>query len=339
MLVDTALMTADLRQAARVARDAEQFGYDGVWTAEAGHDPYLPCALAATATERVTIGTDITVAFPRSPLVHAQIAWDLQAASRGRFVLGLGTQVKGHNERRYSTPWAAPGPRLREMIQLLRHIWDVWQNGTRPGFEGAFYRFSLMTPFFSPGPQEWPHIPIYIAAVNPYMCRLAGELCDGIHVHPFHSVKYLRETLLPNAERGLAKFGRTRKDLTLATTGFTISGETRDDIERAKAPVRTQLAFYASTRSYRGVLDAHGWGETCDRLSEKAAQGDWGGMASLITDEMLDVYAVQGTWDELPGLLKKKYDGLIDRLAFYALPGVLPPDPDRRRELITALRG
>jgi len=338
MLVDTALMTADLRQAAQVARDAEQFGYDGVWTAEAGHDPYLPCALAATATDRVTIGTNITVAFPRSPLVHAQIAWDLQAASRGRFVLGLGTQVKGHNERRYSTPWAAPGPRLREMIQLLRHIWDVWQNGTRPGFEGKFYRFSLMTPFFSPGPQEWPHIPIYIAAVNPYMCRLAGELCDGIHVHPFHSVKYLRETLLPNMERGLAKSGRTRKDLTLTTTGFTISGKTRDDIERAKGPVRTQLAFYASTRTYRGVLDAHGWGETCDRLSAKAAQGDWGGMASLITDDMLDVYAVQGTWDELPGLLKKKYDGLIDRLAFYALPGVLPSDPDQRRELVMALR-
>ena len=238
MLVDTALMTADLRNAAQQARETERFGYDGLWTAEAGHDPYLPCALAATATERITIGTNIAVAFPRSPLVHAQIAWDLQAASRGRFVLGLGTQVKGHNERRYSTPWTAPGPRLREMIQLLRHIWDVWQNGTRPGFEGTHYRFSLMTPFFAPAPHDWPHVPIYIAAVNPYMCRLAGELCDGIQVHPFHSIKYLRETLLPNMEAGLAKAKRTRKDLTLATTAFMITGETRDDLERAKAPVR-----------------------------------------------------------------------------------------------------
>jgi hypothetical protein len=151
-------------------------------------------------------------------------------------------------------------------------------------------------------------------------------------------VKYLQETLLPNAERGLAKSGRTRKDLTLATTAFTIAGKTRDEIERAKGPVRTQLAFYASTRSYRGVLEAHGWGETCNRLSEKAASGDWGGMASLITDEMLDVYAVQGTWDEIPGLLKQKYTGLIDRLAFYALPGVLPADPGERRALFTALR-
>jgi probable F420-dependent oxidoreductase len=243
MRIDTALMTADLRQAANVARDAERLGYDGIWTAEAGHDPYLPCALAATATERATIGTNITVAFPRSPLVHAQIAWDLQAASCGRFVLGLGTQVKGHNERRYSTPWVAPGPRLREIIQLLRHIWDVWQNGTRPGFEGKHYRFSLMTPFFAPGPIEWPHVPIYIAAVNPYMCRLAGELCDGIHVHPFHSIKYLQETLLPNMEQGLAKSGRTRGDLTLATTAFVVTGQTRDDLERAKDPVRTQTAF------------------------------------------------------------------------------------------------
>src|SRR5262249_2484764 len=184
MLVDTALTTVDLRHVAQHAREAERFGFDGLWTAEAGHDPYLPCALAATAAGRITIRPDIAiapniaVAFPRSPLVHAQIAWALQAAARGRFVLGLGTQVKGHNERRSSTPWTAPGPRLREMIQLLRHIWDVWQNGTRPGFEGKHYRFSLMTPFFAPAPHDWPHVPIYIAAVNPYMCRLAGELCD-----------------------------------------------------------------------------------------------------------------------------------------------------------------
>jgi len=338
MLVDTALMTADLRNAAQQARDAERFGYDGLWTAEAGHDPYLPCALAATATERITIGTNITVAFPRSPLVHAQVAWDLQAASRGRFVLGLGTQVKGHNERRYSTPWTAPGPRLREMIRLLRHIWDVWQNGTKPGFEGTYYRFSLMTPFFAPAPHDWPHVPIYIAAVNPYMCRLAGELCDGIHVHPFHSIKYLHETLLPNLEAGLAKAKRARKDVTLATTAFMITGETRDDLERAKGPVRTQLAFYASTRTYIGVLEAHGWGETCHRLNEKAAKGDWGGMGSLITDEMLDVFAVQGTYDELPDLLRKKYTGVIDRLGFYALPGALPSEESARRALLDAIR-
>ncbi len=339
MLIDTALMTADLRTVPRHVQDAEALGYDGIWTAEAGHDPYLPCAVAATALERAIIGTNITVAFPRSPLVHAQIAWDLQAATQGRFVLGLGTQVKGHNERRYSTAWTAPGPRLREMVQLIRHIWDVWQNGTRPGFEGTHYRFSLMTPFFSPGPIQWPKIPIYIAGVNPYILRLAGEVCDGLHAHPFHSAKYLRETVVPNVEAGLAKAGRSRADFTIATSGFVITGPDRDAVERAKGAVRQQIAFYASTRTYAVVLETHGWGHVSSQLSERAAKGDWGGMASLITDEMLDVYAVQGTYDELPGLLRAKYDGLIDRLAFYALPGALPDDPAARRALITATRG
>src|SRR6266516_769360 len=249
MKIDGGLMTTDLRDAARLAAHAEQLGYDGLWTAEAGHDPYLPAALAATATERITVGTNIAVAFPRSPLVHAQVAWDLQAASRGRFVLGLGTQVKGHNERRYSTPWLAPGPRLREMILLIRHIWDVWQHGARPQ--------------------------IYIAGVNPYVCRLAGELADGFHIHPFHSMKYIQETVLPNVEAGLTKAGRPRAQVALATTAFVIAGKNRDEIERAKAPVRQQLSFYASTRTYSGVLEAHGWGETCLRLNEKAAKGDW----------------------------------------------------------------
>jgi len=317
MKIDTGLMTSDLRDAGRLAAHAEKLGYDGLWTAEAGHDPFLPAAIAATATDHVTIGTNIAVAFPRSPLVHAQIAWDLQAASRGRFILGLGTQVKGHNERRYSTPWTAPGPRLREMIQLIRHIWDVWQNGTKPGFQGKHYQFSLMTPFFAPAPIEWPNIPIYIAGVNPYVCRLAGELCDGFHIHPFHSMKYIRETVLPNVEHGLARARRPRSAVTLATSGFVIAGRTRDEIERARGAVRQQISFYASTRTYITVLEAHGWGETCYRLNEKAAKGDWAGMASLITDEMLHEYAVEGTYDEVPDLLKKKYAGVLDRLAFY----------------------
>jgi probable F420-dependent oxidoreductase len=338
MLIDTGLVTGDLRDVAARARAAEAMGYDGLWTAEAGHDPYLPCALAATATERVTIGTNIAVAFPRSPLVHAQIAWDLQQASRGRFVLGLGTQVKGHNERRYSTPWTAPGPRLREMVQLIRHIWDVWQNGTRPGFEGRYYRFSLMTPFFSPAPLPWPHIPIYIAGLNPYVCRLAGELCDGFHLHPFHSITYVRETVLPNLEAGLRKAGRPRSAVALATTAFVITGKDRDAVERAKGPVRQQIAFYASTRTYAGVLAAHGWGEVAIRLNEKAAAGDWAGMAALITDEMLDVYAVVGTYDELPDRIRRKYGGVIDRLAFYDLGGRSPAEEAVWRELITACR-
>ena len=337
MKIDTAVLVADLREVPRLARHAEELGYDGLWTAEAGHDPYLPVAVAAAATERIALGTNIAVAFPRSPLVHAQIAWDLQAASRGRFILGLGTQVKGHNERRYSTPWTAPGPRLREMVQLIRHIWDVWQHGTKPGFQGKYYQFSLMTPFFSPAPLEWPNIPIYIAGVNPYICRLAGELCDGFQAHPFHSVKFLREAVLPNIEAGAAKAGRTRRDVTLATSAFVITGKDQDEMERMKAGVRQQIAFYASTRTYIAVLEAHGWGETCYRLNEKAAKGDWAGMASLITDEMLDVYAVQGTFEEVPALLRKKYDGVIDRLSFYSAlrPGA---DDAEWRRVVAACR-
>jgi probable F420-dependent oxidoreductase len=323
MKIDGGVMTSDLREVARLAARQERLGYEAIWTAEVGHDPYLPAAIAATATERVTIGTNIAVAFPRSPLVHAQVAWDLQAASRGRFILGLGTQVKGHNERRYSTPWAAPGPRLREMIQLIRHIWDVWQNGARPGFEGTYYRFSLMPPFFRPPPLEWPRIPIYVAGLNPYMCRLTGAVADGIHIHPFHSIRYLRDTVLTNVELGLQASGRRREDVTLATSAFVVTGKDQGEIARARTAVRQQIAFYASTRTYIGVLEAHGWGETCYRLNDRAAQGDWAGMPELITDEMLEVLAVEGPFDEIPMLLKRKYEGIVDRLAVYT-----PARPD-----------
>jgi probable F420-dependent oxidoreductase len=339
MRIDSGILSSDLRSVGAGAKHIEAAGYDGLWTAEAGHDPYLACAIAATTTERVTIGTNIAVAFPRSPLVHAQIAWDLQAATRGRFILGLGTQVRGHNERRYSTAWVSPGPRLREMVLLIRHIWDVWQNGTKPGFEGKHYRFSLMTPFFNPGPLEWPTVPIYIAGVNPYMCRLAGEVCDGLQVHPFHSVTYLDQVVRPNVDAGLAKSGRSAGACTFATAAFVAMGKNRDEIEKAKGFARQQIAFYASTPAYRVVLDTHGWGEVSARLGEKAAKGDWAGMASLITDEMLDAYALAGTYDEIPDLVKRKYAGRIDRLSFYALPGLAASDPQAWTQLLNACRG
>jgi probable F420-dependent oxidoreductase len=338
MLIDSGLLPNDLTSVAERARQLEAMGYDGLWTAEAGHDPYLACAIAAAATERVSIGTNIAVAFPRSPVVHAQIAWDLQAASRGRFVLGLGTQVKGHNERRYSTAWSAPGPRLREMIQLIRHIWDVWQNGTKPGFDGEHYRFSLMTPFFSPGPIEWPTIPIYIAGVKPYMCRLAGELCDGLQVHPFHSVDYIEQVVRPAVAAGLARSGRPAGAVTFATSAFVIMGKDAGEIAQARELARQQLSFYASTRTYRVVLETHGWGDVADELNVRAAQGDWHGMASLITDEMLAVYAVEGTYDEVPALVRRKYAGLIDRVSFYALPTLERTDPAAWRRLMDACR-
>jgi probable F420-dependent oxidoreductase len=318
MKLDTGLSTRNLREVPAAAKAAEDAGFDAIWTAEAGNDGFLPIALIAEHTRRVKMGTSVAIAFPRSPMITAYTAWDLAGMSEGRFILGLGTQVKGHNERRFSVKWEAPVPRLREYIQALRAIFKCWsEGGARLSFKGKYYNFSLMTPFFTPPRHEHPNIPIWIAGVNEHVVRLAGELCDGLHAHPFNSPKYLREFVLPNLERGLQKAGRVRKDFEIGTTAFVIVGRSKDEIERAKAGVRQQIAFYASTRTYKVVLDMHGWGDVSSRLNEKAAKGDWSGMANEITDEMLDTYAVSGTYDEIADKVKERYEGLLDRVAFY----------------------
>jgi probable F420-dependent oxidoreductase len=315
--LDTALVATSLPAIPEAAKAAEDAGFDCLWTADTGHDPFLPITLAAEHTQRVKLGTAIAVAFPRSPMVTAMIAWDLAELSGGRFLLGLGTQVKGHIERRFSVKWEAPGPRMRDYILALRAIWDCWQNGSPLRFESKHYRHTLMTPFFAPAPMEHWRIPVYIAGVNEYMCRLAGELCDGFHVHPFHSVKYLKETVLPNIETGLKKSGRERRDIALSSTIFVITGNTPDEIEAAKEPVRQQISFYASTRTYRKVLETHGWGDASDRLNELSRQGDWTAMANAITDDMLEVYAVIGKPDEIAQKVQARYEGLLERLSFY----------------------
>jgi probable F420-dependent oxidoreductase len=337
MKLDTALTTI-LKDVPAAARAAEEMGFDTLWTAETGHDPYLPIALGAEHTSRVKLGTSIAVAFPRSPLVHAMIAWDLQAQSRGRFVLGLGTQVKGHNQRRFGIPWDSPGPRLREMILMIRAAWDCFQNGTRPSFQGKFYNFTLMTPFFNPGPIEHPKIPIYIAGVNEYICRLAGELCEGFHVHPLHSIKYIKEFVQPQIAAGAKKSSRSADDCKLSSAAFVIAGDTREEQQGLRSLVRQQISFYASTPAYRPVLDAHGWGDVGPKLTEKSRVGDWNGMADLITDEMLEVYAVTGRWDDIPGLIQKRYEGLLERLSFY-VPFRAGDAPGRWREMVRAFNG
>jgi probable F420-dependent oxidoreductase len=317
MRFDTGLAARTLADVPAAARAAEAMGFDALWTAETGHDPYLPIALAAEHTRRVELGTSIAVAFPRSPLIHAMTAWDLQALSGGRFILGLGTQVKGHNERRFGVKWESPGPRLREMIQMIRAVWDCFQNGTHPRFEGKFYNFTLMTPFFHGGPIEHPKIPIYIAGVNEYMCRLAGELCEGFHVHPFHSVRYVTEVVRPQIEAGAQKAGRAAGDCILASTVFVIVGD--DDGERAqmRTLVRQQISFYASTPAYLPVLALHGWSDVGPELTARSKRGDWAGMAELITDEMLDVFAVTGTWRDIGAQVRARYEGVLDRIGFY----------------------
>lgn len=337
MKLDTGLMTATLEDIPAAAKAAEDLGFDALWTAETSHDPFLPLVLAAEHTKRIKLGTSIAVAFPRSPMVLAQIAWDLQVQSHGRFILGLGTQVRGHNERRFGVKWEHPGPKLREMIQMIHAIWDCWQDGARPNFQGQFYNFTLMTPFFNAGPIAYPRPALYIAGVNEYICRLAGELCDGFHAHPFHSIKYLDDVVLPNIKKGLQKAGRTRTDVAISSTAFVITGNNRNEIEAAKAPVRQQISFYASTPAYVGVLEAHGWGDTGRRLTDLSKRGDWSAMAQEITDEMLEVYAVTGTYDEIAEKVERKYAGYLDRVAFY-FP-FSSGDQQRWRKLIAAFNG
>jgi len=257
------------------------------------------------------------VAFPRSPMVTAHIAWDLQKASDGRFLLGLGSQVKGHNERRFSVKYESPGPKMREIVLALRAIWDCWQNGTPLNFKGQFYRFDLMTPFFNPGPIEHPNVPVYIAGVNAFMCRVAGEVCDGLHVHPFNSPKYLRDYVHPAVEEGLKKAGKSRADFTYTTATFAVVGDTEGELRQAKAAVKQQIAFYGSTRTYEPVLAAHGWQDLTAHLHRKSVEGDWKGMADLITDEMVDTFAVTGTYADIGSKIRQRYAGLLDRTALY----------------------
>ena len=327
-----------LRAIASIARAAEAIGFAGLWAPETRHNPFFPLVLAAEHTQQIELGTAVAIAFPRSPMVMAQIAWDLQALSRGRFILGLGTQVKAHIERRFGMAWEPPVARLRDYIQALRAIWTAWQTGAKLDYQGRFYRLSLMTPFFDPGPIDHPHIPIYIAGVNEGLARLAGELCEGFHVHPLHSVKYITQIVRPQIAAGAARAGRPVSDVVLASSAFVITGRDEAAIERARALVREQIAFYASTPTYRVVLACHGWHDVGAQLSRLAAARRWSEMSALISDEMLEVFAVQAPLDRLGQALRERYTGVLDRVASYLpyTPGELD---DAWRAIVAAVHG
>ncbi|MCB0226596.1 MAG: TIGR03617 family F420-dependent LLM class oxidoreductase, partial [Anaerolineae bacterium] len=255
MKFDAALLAADLTEIPQLTRQAEAIGFDGIWVSETAHDAFLPLVLAAEHSQRVTLGTGIAVAFPRSPAILAHIAWDLAKYSQGRFVVGLGTQVKAHNERRLGVKWEQPVAKLREVILAMRALWDCWQNGTKLNFRGEFFKLTLMTPFFNPGPHDYPDIPIYISAMNKNMLQLAGELCQGVHLHPLHTARYIKEFALPQLETGLQKRGRQRAEIELSSNVFVTPTDDAGQAKAYEAEARQQISFYASTPAYRVVME------------------------------------------------------------------------------------
>ena len=328
-------MAGMLEGAGAAAAEAEAAGYDAVWGAETSHDPFLPLLLAAEHTERIEIGTAIAVAFARSPMTLANTAYDLQAFSGGRFLLGLGSQIKPHIEKRFSMPWSHPAPRMREFISAVRAIWDCWQNGTKLDFRGDFYTHTLMTPFFDPGPNPHGVPPVYLAAVGEKMAEVAGEVADGLLVHGFTTERYLKEVTLPAVERGLAKAGKTRADFSVSYPGFVVTGDTEEEMAKAAEATRKQIAFYASTPAYRGVLDAHGWGELQPELNALSKSGQWDEMGRRIDDEGLDTFAVVAEPEKVPARVLERFGDAADRFSFYA---PYASDPERWKAILAGFK-
>ena len=323
MLIDGSLGFDAAKMGAR-AREVEEQGYDGAWSTETGHEPLLILAAAAPTTERLQLGTGIVVAFGRTPMITATMADDVQLLSKGRLLLGLGSQIKPHIEKRYSMPWSHPAARMREYILAMHAIWASWNDGTKLDFRGDFYTHTLMTPFFSPGPNPYGPPKVFLAAVGELMTEVAGEVADGILVHGFTTEQYLREKTLPAVERGFAKGGRSRESFEVSYPGFVVTGNDAEQ-ETARKMVKAQIAFYGSTPAYRPVLELHGWGDLQPELNGLSKRGEWGTMAGLIDDEVLDAFAVTAEPSDVAGRVRERFGDVIDRFSFYA-PYHLEPE-------------
>jgi probable F420-dependent oxidoreductase len=335
MKVDTGIMGGGLADVARRARELEDIGYDGLLTAETAHDPFLPVAVAAEHTDRVELGTGIAVAFARTPMLTAYTANDLQRMSDGRFIMGLGSQIKPHIEKRFSMPWSHPAARMREYILALRAIWSAWNDGKKLDFRGEFYTHSLMTPFFSPPPNPHGAPKVFLAAVGALMTEVAGEVADGIIIHGFTTERYVREVTLPAVERGLARAGRSRAAFEISGPLFVVTGRNEEELARASKGTRQQIAFYGSTPAYRGVLELHGWGDLQTELNTLSKRGAWVEMGDLIDDEVLQTFAVVAEPERIGQELKARYGGIVDRCSFYA---PYESDPERWAAVIEDLK-
>ncbi len=330
-----------LEDLATTAKKIESLGFDGCTTAEVGHDPFIPFVVGMEHTNNIFFRTNVAIAFPRSPFVTAQMAWDLQQFSGGRFQLGLGSQVKGNNIRRYSTPWPAPpGPRMREYVLCLKAIFQSFNSEKPTFFEGKYYQFTMLQPTFNPyhhhGPAEHPHVPIYLGAVNPYMARLAGEIADGVCPPGWITSKYFKEVLLPAIEEGCHKAGRKLSDIDLVGGGPTLVGKDEAEIESKRKTMKEFIAFFGSTRSYHSVFEAHGWRDIGLELHRMSMEGDkWEKMGELITDDMVEEFAIVATYDDMISKVKQRWEGVCTTLS---LPYYLPVPEEQLRAMIAELK-
>ncbi|WP_419923342.1 LLM class F420-dependent oxidoreductase [Candidatus Poriferisodalis sp.] len=299
-------------------REQEELGYDGLWVPETSHDAFTMLPLMAHATETVELGTSIVVGFARNPMSLAYSANDIQLLSGGRFILGLGSQIRPHITRRFSMEWSKPAARMREMILATKAIWNSWNTGEKLDFRGDFYQHTLMTPFFHPGVNPYGAPRVALAGVGPLMTEVAGETCDMFLCHGFTTEKYLREETIPALERGAARAGRSRDEITISGPSFIVTGNTEEEMDKAKQATKQQVAFYGSTPAYRPVLDCHGWGEMQTELNSMSKEGRWTEMGELVDDDILDAFAVVAEPEAVAAELKRRFDDVVDRVSFYA---------------------
>jgi probable F420-dependent oxidoreductase len=327
MRVFTNVPQGDLRRVGAAARAAEAEGYDGIIATENQHDPFLALAVAGAATERIELHTGVAIAFARTPMAVAEVGWDLAGSFGGRVVIGLGSQVRAHNERRFSVAWTPPAPRMREYVQVLRAIWRCWQDGDKPAYEGQHYKFTLMTPNFTPPKIAAPPPAVMIAAVGPAMLRVAAEECDGVKLHGFCTRKYLTDAIMPRLEAGLAKAGRARQDYEISGGGFLATGPDDESVARRFEWVRTRVAFYGSTPAYYPVFAVHGLEDLGLKLNALVRQGKWDAMAKEVPDDVAHLFAAVGRHDQIVGAIERRFGDLVDALSLRGDGvGEVPPD-------------
>ena len=335
MRVYTVLPLRHWRDVAPAAQAAEAAGFDAVMSVELGHEPFTPLALAALATQRIELTPSVAIAFPRSPTVLAHQAWDLQANSNGRFVLGLGSQVKGHNERRYGIEWTPPAPRLRDYVLALRALWRCWETGEKLAFDSPHYKLSLMTPAFAPEPAGLPMIPVTIAAVGDAMLRVAGQVCDGVRLHPICSRKYLEEVCMPQIAEGLRRGNRSRDHFDIHGGGFVCTGPDEAAVAAEMNKARARIGFYGSTRTYLPILELHGLGDLGLKLHRMSVSNQWDKMGAEIDDDAVRIFAACGTYAELPKAIDQRFGGAADSIDVNFPPGA---PPGLVRELVTDIK-